>query len=166
MSTSLTSPAHESENLQLSIEIDVLREKITTVIGRGCKSGPLKSSGGVFIEGEVTGDVTVESSEGTVGTIVVAEGAIVHGTVHAGRVLILGQATNVIATSALVLGSKGRIVANTLYSRIVSADGAELEGYVKRIKPSTDPVAELARLCATQGRHAPAAVQPAEPVSA
>jgi cytoskeletal protein CcmA (bactofilin family) len=94
--------------------------------------------------GEVVGDITVEDGPDDTGTIVIHEGGMVRGTVFGRRVVVLGTVDgDVISSTHLTLGERGRITKNTYYRRILTADGGELEGYVRRIKDGMDPRKDL-----------------------
>jgi cytoskeletal protein CcmA (bactofilin family) len=88
-------------------------ERIDTLIGKGANVvGDIEFSGGLHIDGHVTGSVS--ATAGTPGALSVSEHGVING--------------DIMATDRVVLGAKARVQGNVHYGVIEMALGAEING--------------------------------------
>jgi cytoskeletal protein CcmA (bactofilin family) len=102
--------------------------RVDTLIGRSARiQGDVEFSGGLHIDGQVTGNVRVlPSGEASVS---VSEHGVIEGSVEAPQVVLNGTVNgDIIATDRVVLGAKARVRGNVCYGVIEMALGAEITG--------------------------------------
>ena len=102
--------------------------RVDTLIGRSARiQGDVEFSGGLHIDGQVTGNVRVlPSGEASVS---VSEHGLIEGSVEAPHVVLNGTVNgDIIATDRVVLGAKARVRGNVCYGVIEMALGAEITG--------------------------------------
>ena len=108
---------------------------IRSLIGEGAViHGELRFDQGLRIDGEVQGDViAVEPSS----LLVISENARVKGKVMAGHVIINGQVTGpVVSTALLEIQPKARIVGDVHYETLEMHQGATIDGELKHVAGS------------------------------
>ena len=103
-------------------------ERIDTLIGRGASvQGDIEFSGGLHIDGHVTGSVS--AAAGAAGALSVSEHGVIEGSVQAPQVVLNGRINgDIMATERVVLGAKARVQGNVHYGVIEMALGAEING--------------------------------------
>ena len=102
--------------------------RIDTLIGRSARiQGDVEFSGGLHIDGQVTGNVRVVP--GGAASVSVSEHGVIEGSVEAPHVVLNGTVNgDIIASDRLVLGAKARVRGNVSYGVIEMALGAEITG--------------------------------------
>ena len=102
--------------------------RIDTLIGRSARiQGDVEFSGGLHIEGQVTGNVRVVP--GGVASVSVSEHGVIEGSVEAPHVVLNGTVNgDIVASERVVLGAKARVRGNVSYGVIEMALGAEITG--------------------------------------
>lgn len=101
---------------------------IDTLIGKSANiQGDLEFSGGLHIDGRVTGSVRVTAGE--TGSLSVSEYGVIEGSVEAFQVVLNGAVDgDIIGADRVVLGAKARVRGNVHYREIEMALGAEISG--------------------------------------
>ena len=112
--------------------------RVDTLIGRSSRiQGDVEFSGGLHIDGQVTGNVRVVP--GGDASVSVSEHGVIEGSVEAPQVVLNGTVNgDIIALDRVVLGAKARVRGNVSYGVIEMALGAEITG-------SLIPVAAVAQ---------------------
>jgi cytoskeletal protein CcmA (bactofilin family) len=102
--------------------------RIDTLIGKSASvQGDVEFSGGLHIDGRVTGSVRVSS--GAAGALSVSEHGVIEGSVEAPQVVVNGRVNgDIMASERVVLGAKARVQGNVHYGVIEMALGAEITG--------------------------------------
>jgi cytoskeletal protein CcmA (bactofilin family) len=102
--------------------------RIDTLIGKSASvQGDVEFSGGLHIDGRVTGSVRVSS--GATGALSVSEHGVIEGSVEAPQVVVNGRVNgDIMASERVVLGAKARVQGNVHYGVIEMALGAEITG--------------------------------------
>ena len=102
--------------------------RIDTLIGRSARiQGDVEFSGGLHIDGQVTGNVRVVP--GGAASVSVSEHGVVEGSVEAPHVVLNGTVNgDIFASERVVLGAKARVRGNVSYGVIEMALGAEITG--------------------------------------
>ena len=103
--------------------------RIDTLISSGVElAGDVKFTGGLHLEGIITGSVTTsDNDESTI--LVVSEGGRVEGDVHVAYAVINGEVNgNVYASVKLELSNKARISGDVEYDLLAMASGATING--------------------------------------
>jgi cytoskeletal protein CcmA (bactofilin family) len=102
--------------------------KVTTVIGQGTEiRGHLTFSGGVHLDGKVTGNVTGEPDSNS--TLTVSERGIVEGDVRLDNLILNGKVQgDVYANQRVELASGARVAGTVHYRLLEMAMGAEVNG--------------------------------------
>jgi cytoskeletal protein CcmA (bactofilin family) len=102
--------------------------RIDTLIGRSARiQGDVEFSGGLHIDGQVTGNVRVVP--GATASVSVSEYGVIEGSVEAPHVVLNGIVNgDIIALERVVLGAKARVRGNVSYGVIEMALGAEITG--------------------------------------
>ena len=101
---------------------------IDTLIGRSARvQGDVEFSGGLHIDGQVTGSVRVVP--GGAASVSVSEHGVIEGSVEAAHVVLNGTVNgDIVASERVVLGAKARVRGNVSYGVIEMALGAEITG--------------------------------------
>jgi cytoskeletal protein CcmA (bactofilin family) len=102
--------------------------RIDTLIGKSAAvQGDVEFSGGLHIDGRVTG--SVRTSNGASGALSVSEHGVIEGSVEAQQVVVNGRVNgDIMASERVVLGAKARVQGNVHYGVIEMALGAEITG--------------------------------------
>lgn len=102
--------------------------RIDTLIGKSASvQGDVEFSGGLHIDGRVTG--SVRTSSGAAGALSVSEHGVIEGSVEAPQVVVNGRVNgDIVASERVVLGAKARVQGNVHYGVIEMALGAEITG--------------------------------------
>lgn len=117
--SSTETPKTESKSDQAKAPFGISTETITTVIDKDVEfSGSIKSSNGktILVRGLFEGDMTTD------GSVIVAPGGVIKGSVRAKRIKLMGtidkistsERTEVCASEVLYLESAGRLTADVL----------------------------------------------------
>ena len=88
-------------------------------------NGDLICSGDVQVDGWIEGDIQSR-------TIVIGEGATVHGALSAESVRICGQVKGAIKADAVVLEKTAKVTGDVLHKSLAIEEGAQIEGMCKR----------------------------------
>jgi len=102
--------------------------KVDTLIGSHTEiRGDLIFSGGLHIDGKVTGNIIAESGSGSV--ISLSDKGVIEGEVHVPNVVLNGTVIgDVYSDTHIELAEKARIKGNVYYSYIEMARGSEVNG--------------------------------------
>jgi cytoskeletal protein CcmA (bactofilin family) len=113
--------------------------KIDTLIGKTTHlKGDLEFSGGLHLDGRISGDVRADPSSNS--TLSVSEGGCIEGAVDVSTVILEGTVTGAIhARGRVVLGARSRVDGDVYYGVIEMALGAEIMGKLVPVTPG-DPV--------------------------
>ena len=111
---------------------------IDTLIGPKTRiNGDVEFTGGLHLDGYITGDVKGDSKQGTF--LSVSEQGSIEGSVIAPSVILNGIVKGDIdASDRVELGSKARVLGNVHYTIIETAVGAQINGkLIHRANPGT-----------------------------
>jgi cytoskeletal protein CcmA (bactofilin family) len=113
--------------------------RVDTLIGRSARiQGDVEFSGGLHIDGQVTGNVRV--LPGGAASVSVSEHGVIEGSIEAPHVVLNGTVNgDIVASDRVVLGAKARVRGNVSYGVIEMALGAEITG---RLIPGNDAAAQ------------------------
>jgi cytoskeletal protein CcmA (bactofilin family) len=113
--------------------------RVDTLIGRSARiQGDVEFSGGLHIDGQVTGNVRV--LPGGEASVSVSEHGLIEGSVEAPQVVLNGTVNgDIVASERVVLGAKARVRGNVSYGVIEMALGAEITG---RLIPASTAAAQ------------------------
>jgi cytoskeletal protein CcmA (bactofilin family) len=102
--------------------------KIDTLIGVGTRiNGDVEFSGGLHLDGYISGNVSSETSTDAI--LSVSEQGGIEGSVSVPNVILNGIVKGDIdATLRVELGEKARVLGNVRYSAIETAVGAQING--------------------------------------
>jgi cytoskeletal protein CcmA (bactofilin family) len=102
--------------------------EVETLIGkRASVHGDVEFSGGLHIDGRVTG--SVRATPGAPAALSVSEHGVIDGSVEAPSVVLNGRVNgDIIGSVRVILGAKARVQGNVHYSEIEMALGAEISG--------------------------------------
>jgi cytoskeletal protein CcmA (bactofilin family) len=93
-----------------------------SVIGRGIRVvGNIEASVDIHLQGEVKGDLTCA-------TLIMDEGSVIEGNVHAERARVSGRINGSIKTLELAVEASARIDGSVTYSRIRLVNGGTIDG--------------------------------------
>ncbi len=99
-------------------------------------TGNIGGTGNLHIDGTVTGDVAASSlTLGSAGTV--------HGNIVVDEAQIAGTVDGTIAAHALTIEATARITGDLSYDTVSVANGAQVEGRVKRLTRSDDGAMKL-----------------------
>jgi len=106
---------------------------VDTLIGKSASvQGDVEFSGGLHIDGRVTG--SVRAAAGVPAALSVSEHGVIDGSVEAPSVVLNGRVNgDIFGRERVILGAKARVQGNVHYSVIEMALGAEISG---RLVPS------------------------------
>ena len=102
--------------------------RIDILIGKTARiQGDIDFSGGLHLDGRVTGSVRAEGAPGS--TLSVSEGGCIEGSVEMPNVILNGSVKGDIhANERIVLGASAKVQGNVYYGVIETALGAEITG--------------------------------------
>jgi cytoskeletal protein CcmA (bactofilin family) len=102
--------------------------RIDTLIGRTTRvDGDLKFSGGLHLDGRVTGSVSADAGSGAM--LSVSETGVIEGSVEVEQVVLNGSVRgDIVGRGRVVLGAQAKVEGNVLYGIIEIADGATIRG--------------------------------------
>ena len=117
--------------------------RIDSLIGAGTRIvGDVSFSGGLRIDGEVTGNVVGVSDQST--TLIVSANAKIEGEIHVAHVVLNGTVTGPIySTESLELQGRSRVSGDVHYNTLEMHLGAIIEG---RLVHQTSAVAKTVEL--------------------
>ncbi len=104
------------------------KHSVDTLVGRGTRiDGDVIFSGGLHIDGEVSGNVRMEA--GAPAFLMVSEHGRIDGSVEVAHVVLNGAVTgDVLACERVELGPLARINGNVHYGVIEMSPGAQING--------------------------------------
>jgi len=104
------------------------KPEVETLIGKSASvHGDVEFSGGLHIDGRVTG--SVRARPGAPAALSVSEHGVIDGSVEAPSVVLNGRVNgDIIGSVRVILGAKARVQGNVHYSEIEMALGAEISG--------------------------------------
>jgi cytoskeletal protein CcmA (bactofilin family) len=135
---------------------NIASTRIDTLIGQGTKiKGDLVFSGGLHVDGKITGDVIAE--EGSDALLILSEFGHIEGDVKVPNMVLNGEIIGDVFGSVRVeLAPKSRINGSVYYNLIEMAIGAEVNGGLvhetaenlapKRLEDKSIPAADSTKL--------------------
>ena len=102
--------------------------RIDTLIGKSASvQGDVEFSGGLHIDGRITG--SVRAIQGAPAALSISEHGVVDGSVEAPSVVLNGRVNgDIFGSERVILGAKARVQGNVHYCVIEMALGAEISG--------------------------------------
>jgi len=102
--------------------------KVDSIIGQQTRiNGDLYFTGGLHIDGRVTGNVVAE--EGSESVLTVSEHGIIEGNVNVTNVILNGTVTGDVRSNGRIeLAARARVTGDVYYQLIEMAMGAEVNG--------------------------------------
>jgi cytoskeletal protein CcmA (bactofilin family) len=121
-------------------------QKIGTLIGKDAHlRGDFEFSGGLHLDGRISGDVRANPSSES--TLTVSAGGCIEGAVHVANVILHGTVTGPIhARGRVVLGSSARVYGDVYYGVIEMTLGAEIMGRLVRVTSGTGVADKAAKV--------------------
>ncbi len=119
------------------------QSRIDSLIGLGTKvSGDIHFSGGLRVDGEVTGSVIADPSKAS--TLVLSEHARVDGEISVTHLVVNGMVTGPVqASEYLELQSKAKVIGDVRYKTLEIQLGAIVEGKLVHINEASEKVVSL-----------------------
>ncbi|MFO7953871.1 polymer-forming cytoskeletal protein [Thioalkalivibrio sp.] len=107
--------------------------KVDTLVGRNTViHGDIEFGGGLHIEGRVIGDIRAATDPSAV--LVVADGGVIEGHVAVPHLLMNGEVHGDVHVGEHVeLGETARLTGNLYYTMLQMAEGAQIDGLLKRV---------------------------------
>ncbi|WP_018877298.1 MULTISPECIES: polymer-forming cytoskeletal protein [unclassified Thioalkalivibrio] len=107
--------------------------KVDTLVGRNTViHGDVEFGGGLHIEGRVIGDIRATTDPSAV--LVVADGGVIEGHIAVPHLLMNGEVQGDVHVGEHVeLGETARLVGNLYYTMLQMAEGAQIDGLLKRV---------------------------------
>src|SRR5262245_21596558 len=126
--------------------------RIDTLIGKaGRVSGDVEFSGGLHLDGQVTGNVRAIDGDPE-STLHVSEHGAIEGSVEVPNVMLNGAVRGDIhATGRVVLGAQARVLGNVHYGVIEMTLGAEIKGKLVPLPSATGATTQQAQAPAEAG---------------
>lgn len=114
---------------------DPLEERIDCLIGAESRiNGDLIFTGGLRIDGHISGDVSVSRVDA--GTLTIGDGGCVQGDVRVSHVIVYGEIRGTVYATGLVdVRPNARIVGDVHYGALEMQAGALIEGHLIKQKP-------------------------------
>lgn len=130
--------------------------KVSTVVGQGTRlSGDLSFTGGLHLDGSITGNVSAE--EGAEATLIVSEQGRIEGDVRVANLILNGTIVgDVYATERVELASRARVTGTVRYNLLEMAMGAEVNGQLVHAEEQTASVSAPVQLTEAQAEPAEA----------
>lgn len=115
--------------------------QVETLISRSVRvNGDVEFSGGLHVDGRVTGNV--QALPGAPAALTVSEHGVIQGSVSANNVVLNGRIEgNIHGSDRVVLGAKSRVRGDVHYGVIEMAEGAQISGRLVPRQPPPAPVA-------------------------
>ncbi len=119
------------------------QNRIDSLIGVGTRvNGDIHFSGGLRVDGEVSGSVIAEPSKAS--TLVLSEQAKVHGEISVTHLVVNGMVTGPVqASEYLELQSKAKVTGDVRYKTLEIQLGAIVEGKLVHINEASEKVVSL-----------------------
>ena len=119
------------------------QNRIDSLIGAGTRvSGDIHFTGGLRIDGEVTGSVIADPVKAS--TLVLSEQAQVHGEISVTHLVVNGMVTGPVqASEYLELQSKAKVTGDIKYKTLEIQLGAIVEGKLVHINETSEKVVSL-----------------------
>lgn len=116
---------------------EALTKKIGSVIGNGSTVvGEVMVRRGIKVDGQIEGNLMVESDEDTV--VVIGQTGVVKGNVICQHVIVLGHVEGSIqAADTVEMGEMSVLTGDLEYGMLTFHDGAVIEGRLKRVNTVT-----------------------------
>jgi cytoskeletal protein CcmA (bactofilin family) len=126
-------------------------QNVGTLIGKDAHlRGDFEFSGGLHLEGRISGDVRADPSSDS--TLSVSAGGCIEGAVEVVNVILHGTVTGPIhARGRVVLGSSARVHGDVYYGVIEMTLGAEIMGRLVRVNSGATVVDKAAKTELTLG---------------
>jgi cytoskeletal protein CcmA (bactofilin family) len=117
---------------------DPLQERIDCLIGADASiTGDLIFAGGLRIDGQIHGDVTV--SDIKAGTLVIGDEGCIEGDVRVSHLIVYGQIRGTVYATGLVdLRVNARITGDVHYGSLEMQAGSMIEGHLVKHKQAGD----------------------------
>lgn len=137
--SSLARPASSEKRLAFfsrpRLGADPMHANVAALIGPNVKvRGDVSFTGGLRIDGLVTGDVIVSGVDA--GTLTVADGGCIDGEVRVSHLVVYGRINGTVHATGLVdVRSNAEINGDVHYGSIEMAAGAVIRGHLIRNKP-------------------------------
>jgi cytoskeletal protein CcmA (bactofilin family) len=112
--------------------------RVDTLIGKSSSvQGDIEFTGGLHLDGRVTGSVRTAAGAG--GTLSISESGVVEGSVEVPSVVLNGVVRgDIVARERVVLGALAKVLGNVSYGAIEMALGAQING---KLIPAAGPAA-------------------------
>ncbi|MEW5904010.1 MAG: polymer-forming cytoskeletal protein [Pseudomonadota bacterium] len=119
------------------------QSRIDSLIGLGTKvSGDIHFSGGLRVDGEVTGSVIADPSKAS--TLVLSEHARVDGEICVTHLVVNGMVTGPVqASEYLELQSKAKVIGDVRYKTLEIQLGAIVEGKLVHLNEASEKIVSL-----------------------
>jgi cytoskeletal protein CcmA (bactofilin family) len=119
------------------------QNRIDSLIGVGTRvNGDIHFSGGLRIDGEVSGSVIAEPAKAS--TLVLSEQARVHGEISVTHLVVNGMVAGPVqASEYLELQSKAKVTGDVRYKTLEIQLGAIVEGKLVHINEASEKVVSL-----------------------
>jgi cytoskeletal protein CcmA (bactofilin family) len=119
--------------------------RVDTIVGRHTQvKGDLHFSGGLHIDGHVSGNIIAD--EGSSSVLTVSEHGRIEGDVRVANVILNGSVTgNVHCEERIELAAKAKVTGDVYYKLIEMAMGAEVNGSLLHQTEESDSVAGFER---------------------
>ncbi len=116
--------------------------RIDTLIGRSVRvNGDVEFAGGLYLDGQVAGDVRAESVAAT--SLSVSESGSIEGAVEVTDLVLHGTVRgDIVARGRVVLGASARVEGDVYYRLIEMTLGAQITGKLVRLADGGSEPAE------------------------
>lgn len=116
----------QGNNMDRSDSRDKLNNDAVSIIGPGITiTGEVRSTTDLQIDGRINGDVHCA-------TVLLSEGGVVAGKIHADRVRVSGSVEGDIEAGDLAIEPTAQVKGNVTYARLKVATGGVIEGMLTR----------------------------------
>ncbi|MCK6422703.1 MAG: polymer-forming cytoskeletal protein [Aquabacterium sp.] len=140
----MATSSSSSSAARTTVIVHPVNERITTMIAAGmCVQGSIEGAEGVYVRGEITGDLLInDDGPPDTGTVVVDKTGIVRGIVSGRRVVVLGTVEGpVIARTALTLGGASVVHGDVYCGQLQPGPGSVIKGQVRTLTAGMDALA-------------------------
>ena len=123
------------KNMKDQQPLEINQNEISTIIGEGyvC-TGELKGSSVIRIEGQIIGNVNVDSG------VVLGEKGIIEGNINTRSAIIYGTVNGNVKTSQLEIKKSGHVTGDITTDTVEIELGAQYNGKLNMNKPQQLPV--------------------------